>query len=84
MATEIEAVATLTTQVQELTAAVSVTTTFIADLKAQVAALQDAVANNSDVSGQVADLATLVDDAEKALLAAVTPPAPPPGPVEAS
>jgi len=78
MATEVEAVANLNTQVQELTAAVSVTTAFITDLKAQVAALQEAVANNSDVSGQVADLATLVDDAEKALLGAV---APPPAPV---
>ena len=74
MATEVEAVANLTTQVSELTAAVGVTTTFIADLKAQIAALQEAIANNSDVSGEVTALATLVDDAERALLDAITPP----------
>lgn len=83
MATEVEAVANLTTKAQELTAAVSVTTAFIADLKAQVAALQEAVANNTDVSGQVAALATIIDDAEKALLAAVTPAGGGSGPVVA-
>ena len=73
MATEVQAIAELTTQVTELTAAVTATTTFITDLKAQVAALTEAVANSGDVSGEVARLATLVDDAEKALLAAIAP-----------
>lgn len=73
MATEVEAVANLTTQVTELTAAVAVTTTFITDLKAQVVALQEAVANAGDVSAEVTALAEIIDTAEKALLAAVTP-----------
>ena len=78
MATEIEAVANLTTQVQELSAAVPVVKAFIVELKAQVVALQEAVANNTDVSGQVADLATIIDTAEQELLAVITPPPAPP------
>ena len=78
MATEVQAVANLSTQVAELTAAVGVTTQLIADLRVQVGALEAAVANNTDVTEAVTAIAGLVDDAEKALLAAVTPPAPPP------
>ena len=77
MATEIQAIADLTTQVSELTAAVASVGLFITDLKAQVAALTAAVAASGDVSGEVEALAALVDKAEKDLLAAIAPPAAP-------
>jgi hypothetical protein len=82
MATEVEAVANLTTQVTELTEAVGIVTTAFTDLKAQVAALEAAAAGNTDVAAQVTAIATTIDTAEQALRGLVGTPAPAPAPVE--
>jgi len=78
MATEVEAVANLTTQVNELNEAVTIVTGAFATLKAQIAALEAAAAANSDVSAEVTAIAATIDTAEQALRGLVNAPAPAP------